>query len=50
MTDPQPQRIGEFTPLRNDRARFILLTRELQGIDGRYLESMNAENIFPQTA
>ena len=50
VTDPLPQRIGEFTPLRNDRARFILLTRELQGIDGRYLESMNAENIFPQTA
>jgi hypothetical protein len=49
-TDPMPQRRGEGEPPKCDRARFILLTRDLQGVDGRYLQSMSAENIVPQSA
>lgn len=49
-TEPMPQRLGEGKPPKCDRARFILLTRDLQGVDGRYLQSMSAENIVPQSA
>ena len=47
-SDPLPQSLSSSTMPRHDRSRFIALTRDLQGVNGRYLESVLAESFWPQ--
>jgi hypothetical protein len=50
-SDPLPRSISQDSSPsalpRRDRTRFLRLTRDLQGINGRYVDSMRAESYWP---